>query len=343
MNNWRITLAVENQEPGGQLEYDFGDGQETNSSPGMPGQKLALITHPDYYNFTGNTGTWAMNQYQNALKELQEKHGIQDLDIVQPELATREDAALVHTPRYVWDVFGPTNRSKHHAWSGGPWDKTAQAAVLRSTGGMLRANQEAMQRGVAVQMYDAFHHAYPGHGEGFCVLNDIAIAAKKLSHQGKRVMVVDTDVHQGQGTAVCTKGDTNIYTLSTHERENYPGYKEHSSQDVELEYHVTDQEYLGLLENALVKAVQEFGKPDLVMYVAGTDLYGGDKLSHTRVTIAGIRQRDAMVLRFFGSQGVPVSVSVPQGYAENPRDSVTMIKNTVMESRKALQTYYGKS
>jgi len=307
----------------------------------IPSTNMAIVKHPDYYNFTQSYSIWQMNKYEETLKQLEAEGLHSGIDYIEPDLATTEDASLAHTPEYVRQVFQKPSGRRSMAWEG-VWDKTSQAAVLRSAGGTIRANNEALQRGVAIQLYDAFHHAYPDHGEGFCVLNDVAIAAKKLSIAGKKVMIVDTDVHQGQGTAVCTQGDPNIYTLSTHEKENYPDTKEQSSQDVELEREVTDVTYLRLLKVALQKALTEFGKPDLVMYVAGTDLYGGDQLSSTRVTLQGIQKRDKLVFDLFGKLGVPISVSIPQGYAENPADTVSLIRNTIIAAKTAHQKYYQK-
>ena len=308
------------------------------------GLKPAIVKHPEYYNFTPNPDhPWQMHLYEQVLQEQQP-----DVDYVEPEHITREEAALIHTPKYLDTVFAPPNtKQRTVAWEGGPWDQSAQNAVFRSAGGTIKANQEALTRGMSVQLYDAFHHAYPDHGEGFCVLNDVAIAAKKLSNEGKRVMVVDTDVHQGQGTANCTQGDPNIYTLSTHAHYIYPFPRsswgrasEHSSQDIELDPKIEDDVYLKMLQDGLIKAIEEFGKPDLVMYIAGTDLYGDDRLSDTKITIDGIRQRDKLVYDFFGKVGVPIATSIPQGYARNPADSKQMISNTIKEMIGAHNMYY---
>jgi len=171
--------------------------------------KISLIKHPDYYNYSigltdvdDEADVWKMNAYDVVLNELQSK----DLESIEPENISKEDALLVHTPKYIETVFGDTNKNRT-AWAGGPWDQSAQRAVLRSSGGMIKNNEEALNRGISIQMYDAFHHAYPNKGEGFCVLNDVAIAATKYSRLGKKIMIVDTDVHQGQGTAVCTQKD----------------------------------------------------------------------------------------------------------------------------------------
>lgn len=306
----------------------------------------AYIHHPDYYRFTrhtdGRPGVWDMNLYEELLEEMQDEL---EGEHIEPEELTREEALLIHTPEYVKRVYGDPEGGRFPGgapgWAGGPWDKSAQKAVLRSAGGMVRANYEALDRGASVQLYDAFHHAYPDYGEGFCVLNDVAIAAKKLSKEGHKVMVVDTDVHQGQGTAVCAADDENIYTISTHERENYPHKKELSSKDLELERGITDNEYLRKLWKVLEEAIEEFGKPDIAMYVAGTDLYQGDKLSNTKITLEGIQARDRLVLAFFGKMGVPVATSIPQGYAQEAEDSKTMMKNTLREVQRFHKEYFG--
>ena len=318
------------------LTLDWTEGQPETSQEKKQ-RLLAIIKHPEYYNYSSHNSTWQMSEYEKALEELKDEFGI---NIHEPDMLSKEDALLAHTPEYADKIFKKPSRNYNPGWADGPWNESSQKAVLRSAGGTIRANNEALSNGIAVQMYDAFHHAYPDHGEGFCVLNDVAIAAKKLSKEGKKVMIIDTDVHQGQGTAVCTQGDPNIYTVSYHQENIYPR-KEKSSLDIGYEDYITGEKFLTLLVQGLNQAMSEFGKPDLVMYVAGTDLYKDDSLSDTKIEIEDIRMRDEIVFKFFGEKGIPVSVSVPQGYARRKEDSRAMIKNTLREANKAL-SYYDK-
>lgn len=308
-------------------------------------QKLPLISHPEYYNFNVDQDSiWKTNLYGQALQEHKNENKT-DFEYITPEHATKEEVESIHVPEYANKVLGLPEQNEKYlksqgAWEGGPWDKSAQNTVLRVTGGTIKANKEALNKGMSIQYWDAMHHAYPHCGSGFCPINDVAIAAKQVSNQGKRVLILDTDVHQGQGTAVSLANNPNIYTLSLHEEKNYPSPKEKSSQDVGFDYFITDDEYLQLLKIAVTKAQQEFGNPDLVMYIAGTDLYGGDQLSHTKITIQGIRARDEFVFNYYGSRGIPISTSIPQGYAKNPKDSIQMIKNTLKLAQDSWQKYY---
>jgi acetoin utilization deacetylase AcuC-like enzyme len=313
--------------------------------PATPTSKLlALIKHPEYYGFTQykSSGQWKMDLYNEVIEELKKRGELEGVEYIEPESVSKEDVSLIHTPEYVEDIMGNPKKSHMSAWSGGPWDESAQKAVLRSTGGMIRTNQEALNRGMAIQLYDAFHHAYPEHGEGYCVLNDVAIAAKKTAKEGKRILIVDADVHQGQGTAVCLKDDPNIYTLSLHEKYNYPSQKEKSSLDVEYEDKIKDNQFLKLFKDAINKAIEYFGWPDLVMYIAGTDMFGGDVSSHTKITLKGMQRRDEFIFSLFGSKGIPVSVSIPQGYGRDPEDTKTLIGNTIKSSQEAFNKYYNQ-
>ena len=297
--------------------------------------EVSLIYHPEYYDYNAGSGVWQMNAYNTVLLSLNQN----EYNIVMPEKATVGDANFAHTPEYVNKVFSKPDTRNNPGWSGN-WDEKSQAAVLRSTGGMIKANEEALKNGHAIQLYDAFHHAYPDHGEGFCVLNDVAIAALKYANAGYKVMIIDTDVHQGQGTAVCTANNKNIYTISLHEEDNYPHKKEKSSIDWGFGNNITDDQYLIILKECINVGINDFGDPDLVMYIAGTDLYENDKLSHTNITMDGIKERDKYVYSFFGVLGIPVSTSIPQGYAKDINDSIMMIHNTIQEAKNAKEKYY---
>lgn len=293
---------------------------------------LPVVTHPEYYQYTTTDNLWQTNYYHKALQDTS------NLEYISPEPVSKEDAQLVHTPEYTETVFSDPNKN-YTAWAGGPWDESAQKAVLRSAGGTLRSAQEALQKGVAVHLYDAFHHAYPDRGEGFCVLNDIAIAATKIALTGKKVMVVDTDIHQGQGTAVCAANNPNIFTVSLHEENNYPRYKENSSIDVHLPDKITGKQYLHYLKETLNQAFSTFA-PDLVVFVAGTDLYEGDQLSHSKISLQDIYDINNYVLDFFGSKKIPVSMSICPGYAKETEDTLHLIRTGVEQAREAYHKYY---
>jgi len=319
------------------LKFTENENANANNAVAV---KPSFISHPEYYDYEASGSVWKTNAYDASLQALHNAKGIDydDYEVVKPDPVSREDVVAVHTPEYADTVFGNPKKNST-AWYGGPWSPKAQKAVFRSAGGTIRNNEEALKRGVSVQLYDAFHHAYPNHGEGFCVLNDVAIAAVKAANNGKKVMIIDTDVHQGQGTVVCTQGNSNIYTISFHQENLYPMPKGKSSMDIGYEDGITDDVFLTKLSSSLNQAIQNF-MPDLVMFVAGTDLYRGDKLSDTDISIDGIQQINKYILDFFGSKGIPVAMSVPQGYARDPKDTERLLQNAIKEAVAAHKKYY---
>lgn len=308
--------------------------------------KISFIKHPDYYNYQSTdkkNSVWKTDLYNQSLEELHADKEllISEYDIIEPEKISREDAKLIHTDEYIKEIFGnPKNTTT--AWAGGNWNKKAQNAVLRSSGGMIRNNEEALKRGISVQLYDAFHHAYPSHGEGFCVLNDVAIAATKIAKQNKKVMIIDTDVHQGNGTAVCVANNSNIFTISFHQEYLYPIPKEESNIDVGYKRFMDDKEFMRKLKSTLKEAYSYF-QPDLVMFISGTDLYKGDTLSETNISIEGISKINKYVLDFFGEKRIPIAISVPQGYAKNLEDTKMLIKNVLKQAALSQKQYFKES
>jgi len=195
-------------------------------------------------------------------------------------------------------------------------------AYRLAAGGTTLAAREALTRGFGVNLGGGFHHAYPDHAEGFCYLNDIAVAIRTLQHEGRvlRSAVVDCDVHQGNGTARAFRGDDTVFTLSLHQQRNYPTPKEPGDLDVGLEDGTGDAEYLERLELALERVWES--APEVVVYQAGADAYRGDQLGGLGLTIEGLEARDRMVLEGCARRGVPVAVTLGGGYARRLDDTV---------------------
>ncbi|MGH9559582.1 MAG: histone deacetylase family protein, partial [Bryobacteraceae bacterium] len=180
-----------------------------------------------------------------------------------------------------------------------------------------------------------FHHAFPGHGEGFCAIHDVAVAIRMLQRETliKRAMVIDCDVHDGNGTAAIFAGDPTVFTLSIHQLNNYPSIKPPSNLDINLEDGVGDQEYLEKLEVACHKALSEF-HPDLVMYIGGADPYREDQLGGLNLTIEGLKSRDRLIFDLASEYRAPVAVALAGGYARHVEDTVTIHCNTVKAAAK---------
>lgn len=261
-------------------------------------------------------------------------------DFRRPQPASDEDVLRVHLPEYVRKLKTGTLSSLEILRLEVPYSKELIAAVWLAAGGSILAGRLALENGLAVNIGGGFHHAFPDHGEGFCVIHDVAIAIRHLQSAGaiKTAMVVDTDVHQGNGTAAIFGGDGTVFTLSIHQENNYPSPKPPSNIDVNLPDGTGDEEYLARLESHLVRAFEEF-VPDLVFYVAGADPYREDQLGGLELTMEGLRKRDLLVFEVCRNHGVPVAVTLAGGYARQVDDTVRIHANTVLAARDvALKT-----
>jgi acetoin utilization deacetylase AcuC-like enzyme len=246
-----------------------------------------------------------------------------------PSAAPREDLLLVHTPDYV-DRFttGALTRDEERRL-GFPWSAALVERSYRAAGGTLEAAIRALDDGIAMNLAGGTHHAFPSHGEGFCVFNDVAVAVRALQRDGRiaRAAIVDLDVHQGNGTNEVFAGDDRVFTFSMHGRRNYPFHKIPGSLDVELDDHTGDDEYLVLLADALPRVLHQ-ARPDLVVYVAGADPYVGDRLGRLALTFGGLARRDTFVLNQCREVGLPVVVTIAGGYAEPITDTVAIHATT---------------
>ena len=246
-----------------------------------------------------------------------------------PSSARREDLLLVHTPDYV-DRFttGALTRDEERRL-GFPWSAALVERSYRAAGGTLEAAVCALDDGIAMNLAGGTHHAFPSHGEGFCVFNDVAVAVRALQRDGRisRAAIVDLDVHQGNGTNEVFAGDDRVFTFSMHGRKNYPFHKVPGSLDVELDDHTGDDEYLELLADALPRVLHQ-ARPDLVVYLAGADPYVGDRLGRLALTLGGLARRDTFVLNQCREVGLPVVVTIAGGYAEPITDTVAIHATT---------------
>jgi acetoin utilization deacetylase AcuC-like enzyme len=246
-----------------------------------------------------------------------------------PEPASREDLLLVHTPDYV-DRFtnGRLTRDEERRL-GFPWSPALVERSHRAAGGTLEAAACALDDGVAMNLAGGTHHAFPSHGEGFCVFNDVAVAIRALQRGDRisRAAVVDLDVHQGNGTNAVFADDERVFTFSMHGRKNYPFHKVPGSLDVELEDGTGDDEYLALLAESLPRVLDR-ARPDLVVYLAGADPYAGDRLGRLALTFGGLARRDTFVLELCREVGLPVVITIAGGYAEPIADTVAIHATT---------------
>ena len=251
-------------------------------------------------------------------------------NVHEPERASRDALRLVHTDRYIDGVLTGTLTADEQRRIGLPWSEALAERSFRAVGGTCEAAAAALDHGVTMNLAGGTHHAFPDHGEGFCVFNDVAVAIRTLQRDGRihRAAIVDLDVHQGNGTHAIFEGDSAVFTFSMHGGRNYPFHKVAGSLDVELADGTGDDVYLELLARALPGVLAAAG-PDLVIYLAGSDPHEGDRLGRLCLTFDGLARRDAMVLDACREVGIPVAITIAGGYGRNIADSVQAHVNTV--------------
>lgn len=215
-----------------------------------------------------------------------------------------------------------------------PYSREAVEACWLAAGGSILAAQSALRDGFGCNLGGGFHHAYPGHGEGFCAIHDVAVALRRLQHDGaiRKAMVVDTDVHQGNGTAAIFAQDDTVFTLSIHQENNYPAYKPPSDVDLEMADRADDDEYLGALIPAVQSALDEF-QPEIVFYVGGADPFCEDQLGGLSLTKSGLKTRDRKVFEEARRRGIPIATALAGGYARQVEDTIRIHVNTIIAAR----------
>jgi acetoin utilization deacetylase AcuC-like enzyme len=284
-------------------------------------------------------------------------------DFLEPQPATDQDILLVHKPDYVERLRTGTLTPHEELQMEVPYSRDLVDAFWLAAGGSILAARQALTDKVCISIGGGFHHAFPDHGEGFCMIHDVAVAIRRLQRDDKihTAMTVDCDVHQGNGTAAIFAGTRTesvplpsasgstlnpnrpprmhgayageVFTISLHQHNNYPMWKPPSSIDVDLPDGTGDSEYLAWLDNALSSGLRQF-EPDLICYVAGADPYKDDQLGGLNLTIEGLKQRDELVFRVARARDIPVMVTYAGGYANNVEDTVTIHTNTVIAAKE---------
>ena len=291
-------------------------------------------------------------------------------DFVAPRPATDQDVLLVHTPQYVHKLTTGTLTALEELELEVPYSPELVRAFWLAAGGSVLAAHHALEDGVAISLGGGFHHAFPDHGEGFCMIHDVAVAIRCMQRDRKirTAMTVDCDVHQGNGTAVIFAGPRvpsdplpptlasvldstdhiahpapherprsanarDVFTISLHQQNNYPVFKPPSSLDLNLPDGMGDAEYLACVGDALSLGLSTF-KPELICYLAGADPYREDQLGGLSLTIEGLKERDALVFRIAKAERIPVMVTLAGGYALNVEDTITIHCNTVLAAKE---------
>jgi acetoin utilization deacetylase AcuC-like enzyme len=326
-----------------------------------------LVYSDDYYLPIG-AHVFPAEKYRLIHKRLLETGLAEASDFVMPQSASDQDILLVHTPEYVHKLKTGTLSAMEEMQLEVPYSPELVKAFWLSAGGSILASDLALQDGVAVNIGGGFHHAFADHGEGFCVIHDVAVAIKRMHKDGRiqRAMTVDCDVHDGNGTAgifppktyasqplpsmggvqynlrntnaqlrdCSSSGNLEVFTISLHQANNYPVVKPPSSIDVHLPDGADDHLYLAWLDQALSSALRQF-EPQLICYIAGADPYKEDQLGGLALTLDGLRTRDELVLRVARSRNIPIMITFAGGYARRVEDTVTIHCNTIMAAKEA--------
>lgn len=295
-----------------------------------------LVWSPDYDLHLG-PHVFPSQKYRMIHDRLLKDRFAEPSDFVEPAPASDEDVLRVHTP--AWTDRLKTGKLTYHEMLTLeiPYSPQMVKAFWLMAGGSILAARNALRDRLGFNVGGGFHHAFPGHGEGFCAINDVAIAIRRMQHEGlvRKAMVVDCDVHDGNGTAAIFAGDRTVFTLSIHQLNNYPYEKPPSDLDINLEDGVSDDEYIARLREAYPPALANF-QPDLLMYVAGADPFMEDQLGGLLLTLNGLVRRDRLVIGTALEHGVPVAVALAGGYSFNVHDTVTIHANTANVAAEAL-------
>jgi acetoin utilization deacetylase AcuC-like enzyme len=256
-------------------------------------------------------------------------------DFLTPDFAPDEDILRVHTTEWVHKLKTGTLTASEIMKLEIPFSREAVEACWLAAGGSILAGQSALRDGFGCNLGGGFHHAYPGHGEGFCAIHDVAVAIRRLQHDGaiRKAIVVDTDVHQGNGTAAIFAADESVFTLSIHQENNYPAYKLPSDVDLEMADRVEDDEYLVALIPAVQSALDEF-QPEILFYVGGADPFCEDQLGGLMLTKKGLKTRDRRVFEEARRRGIPVATTLAGGYARRVEDTIRIHVNTIVAARE---------
>ncbi len=288
------------------------------------------VVYSDQYDLHLGDHVFPSIKYRLIKEKLLHDGMVKPEDIVSPQAASDDDVALVHDRDYIRKLQTGKLSYLEILRLEIPYSPQLIRAVWLSAGGSILAGRLALEDGAAVNIGGGFHHAYPDHGEGFCVLNDVAIAIRRLQKDRviERAMTVDCDVHQGNGTAAIFAGDPSVFTLSIHQANNYPHPKPPSSLDINLLDGVNDAEYLAAFGEGLDEALAE-ASPQLIIYVAGADPYREDQLGGLKLTLEGLEKRDRLVFEKARAKKIPVAITLAGGYARHVEDTVTIHCNTV--------------
>ena len=300
---------------------------------------LKLI-YDERYDLNLGAHVFPSQKYRLVYERLLQEQIASQEDFLKPMPASDEDILRVHSQDYLYKLKSGSLTRAEVMRMEVPYSTELIEACWLAAGGSILSARRALEESFSANLGGGFHHAYPDHGEGFCVIHDVAVAIRKMQADGaiERAMVVDTDVHQGNGTAAIFGGDETVFTMSIHQEHNYPYPKPPSTVDVNLPDGMGDADYLAILEKYLHRSFDEFS-PQLLFYVAGADPYGEDQLGGLALTMEGLARRDALVMGYAQRNQVPTAVTLAGGYARKLDDTVSIHVNTIKAAIQAAQRH----
>ena len=298
---------------------------------------MQVFYTPRYYADIGPGHVFPIRKFELVRDRLLAEGSLEPAEIVEPAPAPLEDVLLVHTTDYVSRLCSGNLTTKESRRLGLPWSESLVQRSFYAVGGTLAATRASLAAGYSSNLAGGTHHSFSDRGEGFCVLNDVAIAIRAMRARKlfQRAAIVDCDVHQGNGTATVFAGDDDTFTFSIHGANNYPLFKAQSTLDVELADDTSDTEYLDTLAKHLPSVFA--ADPEIVFYLAGADPYKGDKLGRLALSIDGLRERDAYVLRECYEREVPIVTVMSGGYGKDSNDTIEIHGNTIRMGKEIFE------
>ncbi|WP_375234592.1 histone deacetylase [Winogradskyella sp.] len=290
---------------------------------------LKIAFHPIYKHPLPEGHRFPMEKYDLLPQQLLHEGTCSEDNFFKPERPNDKYILAVHEPEYYYDLLNITLDQRAARKIGFPLSEVLVERERLITDGTLKATEYALQNGIAMNIAGGTHHAYTNRGEAFCMLNDQAIGARYLQAKGmsKKILIVDLDVHQGNGTAEIFKNDKSVYTFSMHGKSNYPFKKEQSDLDIALDNDINDKDYLKILKSTLPRII-DMQNPDFIFYLCGVDVIASDKLGKLGMTINGCKERDRFVLQQCKNNNIPVMCSMGGGYSPDIKTIVDAHANT---------------
>lgn len=296
------------------------------------GNKIPVIYSDEYVVDLG-THVFRTDKYRKLKERILKEKLFKEVEFIEPIPATDEELSLAHSVEWIEKLkIGTLSLSELYRLEL-PYSNELWKMAVLSVGGTILTCKLAVKEKISFHIGGGFHHAYPEHGEGFCALNDIAVGIRVCIKEKliEKAMVVDCDLHQGNGTAKIFENDPSVFTFSIHQEDNYPIPKEKSSLDIGLYSGAEDEEYLDSLKKNFPELYMKFS-PNLVVYVAGADPYKYDQLGGLRLTKEGLRERDRIVIEGASTLSIPVAIVLAGGYAYDVNDTVDIHFNTFLEA-----------